>query len=735
MTSAATPDEQSVAVDARPLVRTASVPATRRSASTAAHRADVDGLRAVAVALAIAFHLDVAPSLRGGFVGVDVFFVISGFLITGLLLRELHGGPLSLLGFYERRVRRIVPALTACVALVLLAGLVLLLPGDYRQAGRSALWALGAASNFFFLDNTGYFDAAASSMPLLHTWSLGVEEQFYFVWPLLLLVLFRASRGRTAIVGLGLLGVVVASFVANVQAIGSEPKAAFFLLQTRAWELGAGGLLALCPVLGRGRGRDWIAEALPVAGLALIARAAATLSSDRPYPGWDALLPVVGAMLVVYPSGRETLASRLLGAPPLAFVGRVSYSLYLVNWPLIVYWRLYTSGSSITPTAAAAIVIVSLVLAWASWRWVEQPFRRPAVPRRSVFARAALAAGVVASAAWAVVATDGAAMRIPGDARALGDRDVMWKWSCPGDPPTDLPAAWRFPGAAGPCVVGAPWQSARTRAVLWGDSFAEHLLPLLDLAGRDTGTSIVLIVPCAAVFDDATLRRSSPQQPQYNAQCAAKRAATSSYLREHHEVRLVMLASAWASLVDLLQGSDGRPLPRKDGIAALGAALDRLVEEVDAPGRRVLLIGDTPRVPIPDPSACAVAEVSPLLRDCPPDLGVVAWTNMIAAVRPLESMLAEVAGRHANAAVYLPSDHLCADGRCDVEVDGAFLYRDAAHLRRNLTPEAVRAIVSRLELTELLRSITSAAPGTPAASGSRRGRSFRAVARRASVSR
>ena len=700
------PEPRSVPADA-PTSEDLPPPPARHDAAPA-YRADIDGLRAIAVALTILFHLDLSGTFGGrfggGFVGVDVFFVISGYLITGLLLRALQGGTFSLLRFYERRVRRIVPALTALVAGVLVAGYVLLLPGDYRQMGRSALWALGAASNLFFLDNTGYFDAAATSMPLLHTWSLGVEEQFYLVWPLLLLVLFKVCRGRRGILGFCLLGVVAASFVLNVREIQATPKAAFFLLKTRAWELGGGGLLALFPSLGAGRAQRWLAEAMPVLGLTLIGWATTTLSSNQPCPGYAALLPVAGALLVVYESGRRTLGRRLLGTRALVFVGKISYSLYLLNWPLVVFWRLYSNGAKLTAISASVLAVVSLVLAWASWRWIEQPFRRPALPRRAVFARAAVAVAVLVLVAWTIVATDGVIGRIPENARGLGDLDVMWRWTCPQQISIGLPSDDGPAEAFRSCIVGAPWESARTHAVVWGDSFADHLMPLLDAAGMEAGTAVALVRPCPAIFDDANLQRWWPELPHYNDVCAAQRAATIRALAEHADIRVVILASAWATLASVLQQHGGSQIPRKDGIPLMGEAIGRLLPEIAAPGRRVVLFGDTPRVPVPDPPACAVARVSPLLRDCVADLGVLARENMTYAVKPVLEMFAEVARQHPDTIFYSPADYLCDDQRCVTEIDGEFLYRDGAHLRRNSTPETRRKLAARMRLADLLRS-------------------------------
>jgi peptidoglycan/LPS O-acetylase OafA/YrhL len=696
--------EAGVGAATEPSTDAAASPATERPHAATEYRPDIDGLRAIAVLLTLCFHLDPAGAVRGGFVGVDVFFVISGFLITGLLLRALDDGAFSLVAFYERRVRRIVPALLAIVAVVLAWGYVLLLPGDYRQLARSALWALGASGNLFFLDNTGYFDAAATSMPLLHTWSLGVEEQFYFVWPVLLLVLHRVSRGRRSLVGVALLVVVVASFVLNVRTIADAPKDAFFLLETRAWELGAGGLLALCPVLGRTRALAWLAEAMPIVGLALIARAATSLSSEQPYPGYDALLPVLGAALIVYRSGRATLAGRLLALRPIVFVGKISYSLYLVNWPLIVLFRIYTNGTARTPTETILLVLLSVVLAWLSWRWVEQPFRRPSLPRRAVFTRAALAIAVLAIAARAVVATDGVVGRIPESARGLGDLDLMWRWTCPQKLAVGLPSDGSATDSQQTCVVGAPWETARTRAVLWGDSFADHLLPLLDVAGHDTGTAVALVRPCPAVFDDASLRRYWPEQPTYNVVCAAQRAALLDRLARRADVRIVILSSSWATLVGILQQSGGDKAPRAAGLTMMADALDRLLPQLEAPGRRVVIFADTPRLPILGPTACAVARISPLLRRCPPDLGVVAWQNMSYSVMPTHRMLAEVAQRHPPIVLYRPEEHLCSEPRCVIELNGEFIYRDEAHLRRNLSDATNRQLAELLQLADLLRA-------------------------------
>jgi peptidoglycan/LPS O-acetylase OafA/YrhL len=332
------------------------------------YRQDIDGLRAISVAAVVAFHLQ-APFASGGFIGVDVFFVISGYLITGILYREQQKGKLSLASFFERRVRRIFPALFVMLGVTSLVAAFVLLPPDFESFCKS----LGAASlsvaNIHLYSEAGYFNEASELKPLLHTWSLAVEEQFYLLWPLLLIVLRKWSR-LGLIAGVGVLW--LASFAANVIWLEGLPDAVFYLLPFRAWELLTGSLLALgsasLPVT---RWSNWIG----LVGLLLIGSSAALLDSSGSFPGWAALLPNAGAAMVIYggslPNG---LVSRILSLRPLVYLGRVSYSLYLWHWPL---WSLlvYYSPNPITAPQRVGVAVASLISAALSWRFVEQPFR------------------------------------------------------------------------------------------------------------------------------------------------------------------------------------------------------------------------------------------------------------------------------------------------------------------------------------------------------------------------
>lgn len=262
-------------------------------------------------------------------------------------------------------------------------------------------------------------------MPLLHTWSLGVEEQFYVLWPWFLFACFRLSGGGKRGPLIGIACVIAVSFALALWSLTFAPKAAFYLPHTRGFELAVGALLTLLP-RRKAEAWRWLGEAMPLAGLGLIVWSALTLSSRAPYPGWQAIYPVLGASLVLYQTSFQPFAAGLLSTPPLIFIGRISYSLYLWHWPLLVYWRYFTNGAALTQSAAAGIGASSVLLAWLSFVFIEQPFRRPVLARRAVFAAAAAAGLTLAIMALSVISMQGFPDRIAMDFKGLGDRKLTW---------------------------------------------------------------------------------------------------------------------------------------------------------------------------------------------------------------------------------------------------------------------------------------------------------------------
>ncbi len=429
------------------------------------YRADIDGLRAIAVLLVIAYHIGL-PGITGGFVGVDIFFVISGFLISGILLREQATGTFSIIRFYERRVRRILPALIGVLVFVFVAGYFALLPSEMKELGQSILAATFSAANIFFWKSSSYFQAPALSKPLLHTWSLAVEEQFYVVFPILLLLLHRLPRRYLK---LAILLMTLASFV--VSAIGAyhHPGSTFYLPHTRAWELLLGTILALdiVPLPRSTVSRNLTA----LVGLALILIAALVLTPKTPFPGAAALLPCLGAALLIAAGATGSSAiGRLLSTPPFVFVGLISYSLYLWHWPLLLvnkfeYFRQIH-------LAKPWLFLVMLGVATLSWRFIEQPFRSGALklPRKQLFAAAAIAVAFVSAFSGWAVASNGIPKRFSADALALarytegGWGESQWTGHCF--------AYAAFPAISPQCLASS---SGRKNFLLFGDSHAAHL--------------------------------------------------------------------------------------------------------------------------------------------------------------------------------------------------------------------------------------------------------------------
>ena len=390
------------------------------------YRPEIDGLRAVAVVPVILFHAGFGV-FSGGYVGVDVFFVISGYLITTIIVTELAEGRFSIRRFYERRARRILPALFLVMLCCVPFAWMWMLPSQFKEFSQALVAVSFFVSNVLFWRQSGYFAPAAEENPLLHTWSLAVEEQFYIVFPLLMLAAWRFGRGRVfvLIAGLSLLSLLLAEWGWR-----NTPDANFYLIPTRAWELGVGALCAL--VLHRRR--PGTNSALAGLGLGLIAMSVLVYDASTPFPSLYALAPVGGTALVILYGGAGTLPARLLSGRLMVGIGLISYSAYLWHQPLFAFARLRSPGYP-PDTVMALLALATLGLAWLSWRYVEQPFRRrprPLLPtRRAVFATSGVATAIVVALGFAGHLSDGhdAYWRAnnPAGAQALDLLEAAWQ--------------------------------------------------------------------------------------------------------------------------------------------------------------------------------------------------------------------------------------------------------------------------------------------------------------------
>lgn len=449
----------------------------------AQYRADIDGLRAIAVLLVLWFHA-FPDSMAGGFIGVDVFFVISGYLITGIILRSTAAGTFRFLHFYAQRARRLLPSLTVVLAATLAAGWHWLWPREFEQLATHVAAATGFVLNFLLWTEAGYFDTATELKPIMHLWSLSVEEQFYLLYPCFLWLGLRLGVKQLVPIAV----IFSASFAANLLWIQSDPSGVFFLPHTRFWELTVGGLLAWAQ--HKGPQDDTLPlpfwrQVLPWAGLAGIFAGALTLDGGVPYPGAWALMPVLGSAALIAAGPGAWVNRRLLGNRAMVWVGLISYPLYLWHWPLLSFAGILHAD---TPPAAlrAALLAASILLAWLTYRYIETPIRfgrkRPLRLGMTVASLAATCA--VALNVWFHA---GMPSRVPGDAEAvlayrINLTQAYREGTCFLKPEQEATALDNCPD---------PWPGPNGTWLLWGDSHAAHLYPGLRGMLRQDDLSLV----------------------------------------------------------------------------------------------------------------------------------------------------------------------------------------------------------------------------------------------------
>lgn len=607
----------------------------------------------------VLYHYGIAP-FTGGFIGVDVFFVISGYLITKNLFTDLSGDRFSLVRFYDRRFRRILPALLVVLVASVAAGYLLLLPGDFARLGESGMFAAFGFSNFYFLWSSGYFDPAAEMQPLLHTWSLAVEEQFYLFWPLIMWCVWRLRK--SAVFLLAVLAVIaLASFVASVYWVETDQPVAFFMLHTRAWELAAGAALVFAkPIASRalGEGMGWV-------GLALIFYAAVQLTAETAFPGWNALYPCVGAALLVWPKSATTSAHRLLSLRPAVFIGLISYSLYLWHWPVLVFFRHYANAAMPTLTEAIVLIALSIAAAWMSLYLVERPVRQMRLqlwtPGRTIIA------GAVSMAVTATIASypylgNGLPGRLDEQARHYAAFDPYKReHEYSGCSVRAVPADGSLPD----CLTR---KGGEPRLLILGDSYATQLaLPVYQSA--DNATLITIgNNGCRPVLDSVGRRQCTELMAR----------AFDTYLSEGN-FDAVILAARWRN------GNDIRKLRK---------TLTEILRRTD----HVYVIGQPIEYTTFLPSLLASAS---LPRRSHEIRAFNRYEEVSALEKEVKSALEGLPVTYVS-----PLQALCdADGNCQTVTDGNVpIQYDYGHLTR----EGARLVIDRLIQQGLLDGVARA---------------------------
>jgi peptidoglycan/LPS O-acetylase OafA/YrhL len=606
--------------------------------SPLSYRPEIDGLRAMAVLPVILFHAGI-PGFPGGFVGVDVFFVISGYLITSILMAETSAGSFSIMRFYERRARRILPALFAVLAVCIPFAVLWMLPEQLRGFSASLGSVLVFLSNIYFMGQVSYFAPAAELQPLLHTWSLAVEEQYYLIFPLVVFWSMRRGSRRLLVVTLGL---TLASLAFSEWGLRQDAERNFFFTLSRFWELGVG---SLCAVLLSGRG-PWRHEGLALAGIGLTLAPVFLYTAAMPFAGLWALVPVGGAALVVLCAAQGTLAARILSLGPVAGIGLISYSAYLVHQPIFAFARI-RSPEELGIPALLLLSGLSLALGWLSWRFVERPFRgqRPAIlPARG---RYFLACGSVAAALMGVAFTMWANDGFPGRAteRYAGEigGEAFTQYGerfadC--QPEAARQAVARYERGRR-CLQNRP--DVMPTVVVFGDSHAEHLF--YGVAEGLTDLNVA-----SYVQNDVPFLGSPRFAPLFNA------------LAENPDLHTVVFSMFWARRLDEF-GDD----------AIFERRLGEVLGYLQSLGVQVLVAGDLPAF-ASDAAYCKY-EVFPGNDHYCTGLRAQAKADQ----QRYGPMIARVTGALGIKVIPL-RDLLCDDAECSMAPGGRMLIRDSNHL-------------------------------------------------------
>jgi peptidoglycan/LPS O-acetylase OafA/YrhL len=630
------------------------------------YRPDIDGLRALAVVPVILFHAG-ASWLPGGFVGVDIFFVISGYLISSIILHEIKAGSFSFSKFYERRLRRIIPALLAMLFVTVVTFQLISLPNQAQSAAGSSIAALLSVSNFYFWQQSGYFAPTAEFLPLLHTWSLAVEEQFYLIFPIILLLVWRLRLPLERVI---LVGTLLA-FAAGLWLSFNKPSVAYYLLPARVWELALGSIIA-SGMVPNSRGA-FLREAVPTIGVVMIVFSLFWIRSDMIFPGWVALIPCVGAAMIIHSGGQSWISRYLLSSKPIVFVGLISYSLYLWHWPVLAALRVRTASVHLNLSIAFLAIATTFFLAWLSWRFVERPFRRKEdMPSGLMLKILGTGSAIILVISVISIVSSGFPDRITESVAAAmsASEDV--------DP---LKGACRGMHEVVECRFGAT-NVAVTYAVI-GDSHAAAMRPAIEVSnimGKTAGT--LFWFPACSFLDGAILEGD----PEY-ARCDEFKAQVWDRIESDPNIKTVILSGRWpyqiTGLLPEFGGSyrvwliDQATISRsaEENIKVFRRSMIRTLDRLLSMGLKVIIVGSTPEPGFDVPTTVAMARNAAI--DAPRGIPREAVERRAGLADELiESILV---GRD-NVQLISIWRTFCVDAWCLIDHEGIPIFYDDDHL-------------------------------------------------------
>jgi peptidoglycan/LPS O-acetylase OafA/YrhL len=635
---------------------------------TQTYRPDIDGLRSIAVLLVLFYHagLKIFP---GGFIGVDVFFVISGYLISTIIYREISEGTFTFRQFYKRRIQRLTPALFTVLFAVTIAAYFILLPNDLYSYTKSLLAAALSVSNIFlWREYGGYFDGGSENVPLLHTWSLSIEEQYYLIWPIYLIIFYKLFPKRLllpATVFIFFASLFLSQWVANITF-----GASYYLLPTRMFQLAAGSIMAIIwakiPATTR-----YYNDFISIVGIILIIGSALLLNKSSLFPGFNAVYVTIGTSMLIY-SGKENIGiiNKILSLKPFVFIGLISYSLYLWHWPIIVYTR-YT-GVKITPYISAILIIISIVIAWISWKFVEQQFRYGKKYNfQNIFIRLFLAPlFILMLIVGYFYCTGGATHRYSADI-LLMDKAIASK---PEISRNDCHSTSRQNKTCprNDCRLGVR-EKENIDAFMIGDSHANHFTGFIDEIAKKSKISVqdYTLDACLPVFDLYWGRNG-----HYANLCKERNDLSIKHIEENH-FSYVILAGEWPNNMSYKSVFvDNRPLDSEEKFKIVFMkAFQRTIKTIVKSGAVPVIIKDNPLCGNSGPR-CSINRV------------VFGATSKCETLRSeaeknaafMDFILNQIKGEYPQLKVIDPLSVMCDQELCYSELNGIPLYRDSNHL-------------------------------------------------------